>query len=331
MITLSRRSLLATTAAGAAAATVARQTSSPARADTDAPTETGLQTPFYRSRLGSADITVVSDGKIAFAPGVLWPEVPKAELEGYLSNFYQPTDSVPLHVNAMVIDLNGRRILIDAGSGQGKFQPTAGSLPENLQAAGIDPESIETVVFTHLHPDHMWGVTDANNEALLYPNAEYVAAEPERAFWGNPDLPGEMPNDFMREISQTTQAHMAIMGDRLRTAGTTAEVSPGITFVPTHGHTPGHISIMLESDGESLIVSGDVIGNSEVSFDHPEWDVGFDSDMEQGTASRLAFLDQAATDRLRVFSYHLPWPGFGRVARSGNAYRWIEEEWDWQP
>ena len=176
----------------------------------------------------------------------------------------------------------------------------------------------------------MWGITDADNEALTFPNAEYVVAEPERAFWISPELPGKMPSDFLREMTLTTQAHMASMKDRLRSAATTAEVSPGVTFMPTLGHTPGHVAIMLESDGENLIVSGDVIGNSEVSFDHPEWAVGFDSDMEQGTATRLEFLDMAATDRLRVFAYHLPWPGFGHVARSGEAYRWIQEEWDWR-
>lgn len=330
MTALSRRSVLTAGAAGLAATAVTKYIPSAALAD-EVSTEAGRQVPFYRSKLGSADITVVSDGTIAFPPSALWPEVPEDELEGYLSANYQPTDSVPLEVNAMVIDLNGRRVLIDAGAGPNySFRATKGGLPENLRAAGIDPDTIDDVIFTHLHPDHLWGVTDGENEALHFPNAEYVMAESEHAFWGDPDLPGQMPTERLQKVAQTTLAHLASVGDQMRTANATAEVNPGITFVPTPGHTPGHVSILLESDGESLIVSGDVVGNSVVSFEHPEWAVGFDADMEKGAASRLSFLDQAATDRLRVFAYHLPWPGFGRVARSGNAYRWIKEEWDWR-
>jgi glyoxylase-like metal-dependent hydrolase (beta-lactamase superfamily II) len=329
MPSLTRRSLLTATAAGAAAA-FAKFPSSVARADTAASLEIGRQVPFYRTSLGAADITIVSDGTLEFPVDFMAPEVPEDELEDFLASLHQPTDTTTLQVNAMVIDLNGRRVLIDAGDG-GKFQPTAGSLPDNLQAAGIDPATITTVVFTHLHPDHLWGVTDADNEALIFPNAEYVAAEPELTFWDDPDLPGRMPEDSLWPwLAQTTLEHLASIEDRLRTVEATADMSPGITFVPTHGHTPGHVAIMVESDGESLISTGDVIAHPLVNLEQPQWGLGSDWDVEQGTASRLALLDQAATDRARVFGFHLPWPGFGYVARHRDAYRWIKEDWDWQ-
>jgi glyoxylase-like metal-dependent hydrolase (beta-lactamase superfamily II) len=323
---LTRRSLLTASAAGAATA-FAKFPSSMARADAPASLEMGRQVPFYRTSLGAADITIVSDGTLEFPVDFVAPEVPEDELEDFLANLHQPTDTTTIQVNAMVIDLNGRRVLIDAGDG-GKFQ--AGSLPDNLQAAGIDPATIDTVVFTHLHPDHLWGVTDADNEALIFPNAEYVAAEPERAFWGDPDLPGRMPDEFWRSVAQTTLEHLASIEDRLRSVEATAEVSPGITFVPTHGHTPGHVAIMMESDGKSLLSTGDVIAHPLLNLEQPQWELGSDWDMEQGTASRLALLDQAASDRLRVFGFHMPWPGFGYVARHHDAYRWIKEDWDWQ-
>jgi glyoxylase-like metal-dependent hydrolase (beta-lactamase superfamily II) len=326
MSTLTRRSVLTASAAGAAAA-FAKFPPSVARADTAASLEIGRQVPFYRTTLGAADITIVSDGTLEFPVDFVAPEVPEDELEDFLANLHQSTDTTTIQVNAMVIDLNGRRVLIDAGDG-GKFQ--AGSLPDNLQAAGIDPATIDTVVFTHLHPDHLWGVTDADNEALIFPNAEYVAAEPEHAFWDDPDLPGRMPDEFMRSLAQTTLEHLASIEDRLRTVGATAEVSPGITFVPTHGHTPGHVAIMMESDGENLLSTGDVIAHPLVNLEQPQWGLGSDWDMEQGTASRLALLDHAASDRLRVFGFHMPWPGFGYVARHHDAYRWIKEDWDWQ-
>jgi glyoxylase-like metal-dependent hydrolase (beta-lactamase superfamily II) len=325
---LTRRSLIATSTAGAAGAVLPNYALSDARADALAAAEVGRHVPFYRSKLGSADLTIVSDGTIGFPPGTLWPEAPEDELEAFLADFYQPTDRTPLQLNAMVADLNGRRVLIDCGDGR-KFQPTAGRLPENLEAAGIDPATIETVIVTHLHPDHLWGVTDADNEALTFPNAEYVVSAPELAFWHDPDLPGRMPDDLLRGIATTNLGHLARIQDRLRTIPASGEAIPGITFLPAHGHTPGHVCLMLESDGDALLSIADLVGDPLVGFERPRWGVGFDWDVEQGTASRLAFLDLAATDGLRVFGFHLPWPGFGHVAREGDAYRWIQEKWVW--
>lgn len=326
MTLFNRRSLMTASAAGVASATVPMHARSEARDDAQASSEVQHR-PFHRSKLGSADLTIVSDGKIAFEPTMFWPEVPEERLQGFLSDLYLPTDELVLQVNAMVIDLNGRRVLIDAGNGDGKFQPTAGGLAENLQSAGIDPATIDTVIFTHLHPDHLWGVTDAENDTLVFPEAEYVAVEAEYAFWSDPELADRVPDEWRRQIARTTLAHLTRIEDRLRTVATSAEAVPGITFVPTHGHTVGHASIMLENEGESLISAGDVITNPVVSFERPEWGMAFDTDMEQGTATRLDFLDMAAADRLRVFAYHLPWPGFGHVARAREAYRWIPEQW----
>ncbi len=328
MVSLTRRTMMSTSLAGVAGTLLAKAPRA-ARADVGGAPAQRHPCPFYRSKLGSAALTIVSDGTLAFPTHDLWPEVPESERESFLSELYQPSDETPLQVNAMVIDLNGRRVLIDAGNGASKFQPTVGALSENLQAAGIDPASIDTVVFTHLHPDHLWGVTDADNETLTFPNAEYVVSEPELAFWGDPDLPGQMPDGFMRTLTEATLAHLAKIRERLRTVAPTAEARPGVTFVPTHGHTPGHVSIMLESDGETLFSAGDVIPNAFVSLEQPDWEFGFDANPEQGIASRRSFLDQASADRLRVFGYHLPWPGFGHVARHGGAYRWIKEEWSW--
>jgi glyoxylase-like metal-dependent hydrolase (beta-lactamase superfamily II) len=328
MTALTRRHLIAASTAGAAGALVSKLAPSAAHASDQAPGEVRHHVPFYRTALGSADITVVSDGTITWAPTDLFSQVPEEELEAFLAAYHQATDILRLQLNAMVVDLNGRRVLIDAGCA-GKWQPTGGGLPQNLQAAGIDPATIDTVVFTHLHPDHLWGITDAENAALIFPNADYVVAEPELAYWNDPNLPGRMPSDMLRQLAETNLAHLAHIADRLRPVDAAAEAVPGIRFVPTHGHTPGHVSVMLESDGETLLSTGDLFGDALIGFERPHWDVAIDWDSEQGTASRLAFLDRAASDRERVFGFHLPWPGFGHVARDGAAYRWIQEDWIW--
>jgi hypothetical protein len=181
---LSRRSFLATGAGGGLVAATGGAHSVLAEPATSAPIPAaqGANVPFYRARLGSADLTIVSDGTIGFPPTTLLPDVPEDELEGFLVAHHQPTDRVPLQLNAMVVDLNGRRVVVDTGCG-GKFDPTAGRLPDHMEAAGLDPATVDAAIVTHLHPDHLWGATDAENEAPAFANAEIVVPEAELHFW----------------------------------------------------------------------------------------------------------------------------------------------------
>jgi len=132
-------------------------------------------------------------------------------------------------------------------------------------------------------------------------------------------------------VAEGTFAHLRLLEDQLRPVPASGEAVPGIRFIPTPGHTPGHAAIAIESEGESLLSTGDLVGDPIFSFERPDWHFGFDWDPEEGVVSRRAFLDRAADDRTRVFGFHLPWPGFGNVAQSGEAYRWIPEKWAWEP
>jgi glyoxylase-like metal-dependent hydrolase (beta-lactamase superfamily II) len=100
-------------------------------------------------------------------------------------------------------------------------------------------------------------------------------------------------------------------------------VAPGLTFVTSPGHTPGHMAVMVESGKERLLVGGDVLSNTAVSFARPEWRVGSDFDRDQGVQTRRRMLDQLASDRIPLIGFHLTWPGQGMVERSGTAYRFI--------
>src|ERR1700738_2114337 len=108
-----------------------------------------------------------------------------------------------------------------------------------------------------------------------------------------------------------------------------SEVVPGVTTFDTAGHTPGHISVHISSGSEEMLLTGDVVVNSAVSFLHPEWPFGFDMDVPLATKSRMAFLDRAAADKTLVGSYHLPFPGFGHIVREGSSYRWLPADWQW--
>jgi glyoxylase-like metal-dependent hydrolase (beta-lactamase superfamily II) len=101
------------------------------------------------------------------------------------------------------------------------------------------------------------------------------------------------------------------------------EIAPGVTLIDTAGHTPGHVSVLLNSGGNQLLIGGDVLNQSVVSFAKPDWRWGADMDPELAIAARKRTLDMLATDRISLLGYHLPWPGLGRVERKDTAFRFI--------
>lgn len=283
------------------------------------------QPGFYRFKLGTIEITAISDGTLAFPAETLWRD--RAEdARGLLSSTFQRPSPVGLEINTILVNTGDKLVLIDAGCGVDKFQKTTGRLLGNLAAAGYAPGDIDTILFTHFHFDHLWGISDHENASLLFPSAEFIATEAEFAFWSAPDLADKLPPEQQPRV---TQANLKLAAPRLRLIKAVAEVVPGVTTFGTPGHTPGHIAVNISSGSKELLLTGDVVVNSAVSLLHLEWPFGFDIDVPLATKSRTAFLDRAATDKTLVGSYHLPFPGFGHVVRDGSAYRWLPADWQW--
>src|ERR1700726_2526399 len=324
MLMLDRRMLLRAGSAATGAAALAATTTVPALAHAPQAGKRA-QPSFYRFKLGTIEITVISDGTLAFPAETLWGDRAK-DARGLLTSTFQPSSPVGLQINTILVNTGDKLVLIDAGCGVDKFQKTAGGLLGNLAAAGYAPADIDMVLFTHCHFDHLWGISDGKNASLLFPSAEFVASETEVAFWSAPELPGKVsPN----QQPLVTQANLRLARPRLRLIKAGAEVAPGVTTFDTAGHTPGHISVHISSGSEEMLLAGDVVFDPEVSFLHPEWPFGFDLDVPLATKARLAFLDRAAADRTLVSSYHLPFPGFGHVVRERSAYRWLPADWRW--
>jgi glyoxylase-like metal-dependent hydrolase (beta-lactamase superfamily II) len=261
---------------------------------------------FYRFSLGQFQLTVVSDGTIAFPAEALRPEAPKAERDAVLASDFQPTDKSTLQVNVLAVNSGDRLVLIDAGS-RGKMQPTAGRLLQNLAAAEIKPEQIDTILITHAPPDHLWGVADDGDTERTFPNAEYVISESELNFWMQPQHPMENPAGWGGLYRQNMKT-LAAIKDRIRTVKPDGEVVPGISAIATSGHTPGHTSVQIASGSNQLLCTADVVGNRAVAFQHPDWRGGFDLDLDQGAKTRRAFLDRCASEKVLVSTYHLPFP-----------------------
>src|ERR1700716_2057954 len=322
MLMLARRMLLR--AGSAAAATAALAPTAPALAHAPQAGKRA-QPSFYRFKLGTIEITVISDGTLAFPAETLWLD--RAEdARGLLTSTFQSPSPVGLEINTILVNTGDKLVLIDAGCGADKFQKTNGRSLGNVAAAGYAPGDIDTLLFTHFHFDHLWGISDHDNASLLFPSAEFVASETEVAFWSAPEWANKVSPALKPLV---TQANLKLASPRLRLIKAAAEVVPGVTTFDTAGHTPGHMSVHISSGSEEMLLTGDVVVETAISFLHPEWAFGFDLDVPLATKARMAFLDRAAADKTLVGSYHLPFPGFGHVVREESGYRWLPADWQW--
>src|SRR6201981_2875495 len=205
---LDRRMLLGAGAAAVGAAALAPTAPALARAP-----QAGMraQPSFYRFKLGTIEITVVSDGTLAFPAATAWGERAEDARSLLTSTFHTSRPEV-VQINATLVNTGDKLVLIDAGCGVDKFQNTTGRLLGNLAAAGYAPGDIRPTLFTHLHFDHLWGISDHENASLLFPSAEFVATETEFAFWSAPDLADKLPPEQQPRV---TQANLKLATPRL--------------------------------------------------------------------------------------------------------------------
>ena len=285
------------------------------------PFAAGAAIPPFRGRLGALEVMVVSDGTLNVPISFTYPSTPAGEVSRLFAAHGMPPEGLPPQTNVTLVKTGNDLVLIDAGSGP-KFQPTAGKLSENLEAAGINPESITRVVFTHGHADHLWGAIDDFDDGERFPKASYVISSIEWDFWTHPETPGRAP-DWMKGMAIGSARILRKLEKKIERRKEGDMVAPGLTYYATPGHTPGHMSVLLESGNQRLLVGGDVVNNNAASFARPDWPMGSDLDRDQGIATRRRLLDALAAERIPLIGFHLSWPGHGRVERSGSAYRFV--------
>ena len=278
--------------------------------------------PAQALQIGEAVLTTVSDGNLVLPLSFSYPDVPEDELIALLEAHGQPTDSLMPDCNVPILKTADRLIMFDVGSGP-NFMPTAGSLLDNMGDAGFDPADVTDVVFTHAHPDHLWGLIDDFDE-IVFPNASFHMGSAEWDFWRDPGTVDAMP-EARKSFAVGAQNRLSYLEDMITLFEPGAEVLPGVEAVDTAGHTPGHMSFMLHGGSEPVLIAGDAILHFAVSFEHPSWPSGSDQDPEMGIATRKKLLDRLATDKAKLTAYHLPTPGEGRVEREGAAYRFVAE------
>jgi glyoxylase-like metal-dependent hydrolase (beta-lactamase superfamily II) len=286
---------------------------------------------FYHMMLGDAEVTLVADGGFvaddanAFFKGDSGDAVNNALAERHL----KPT-KLQMFIHTLLVKKGGKTTLIDAGTG-GRFGPTAGFLFDRLAAIGTPAEAIDAVVLTHAHGDHYGGLLDANGKSR-FANAELIVSEAEYDFWTkSPDLSksGMPAEGHAAAIKQQQDLFAALQFTRVAVAGD-KQLRPGITAVPTPGHTPGHLSILVDGGGnDQLFYNADLIHHVAIMLPHPEYKVAFDTDQQAAAETRKKVFARLAADKVLVSGTHVPFPGFGYVEKAGEGYEWRPAMWQW--
>lgn len=264
----------------------------------------------HGTALGNFKITALSDGYFDLPMSFFLGYEPESGKAG--------PETMHVDVNAFLIETPDRKLLVDTGCGD-KLGPTVNRLLESLRAAGTAPGEIDTVLCTHIHPDHTNGLIDEVGLAR-FPNAEVVVQRDELAFWLNGENRASAPDD-MKVYFDMAQAAFAPYKDRLRTFGGAEVVARGISSIPLYGHTAGHSGYVVDAGGnQQMLIWGDCVHAIDLQTASPDITFAADADKQVALETRRRLFDQVSSDNMMVTGMHVTFPGFGHITKSGSKY-----------
>ena len=265
----------------------------------------------FRFRIGTLEAAALKDGDIdaandgkTFAVGQ-----PTEQVAALLAAAGQPTDTLHLSIQPLLVRSGTRILLFDTGAADASFA-RAGRLPASLRAAGVEPAQVTDVFLSHRHPDHAGGLLTRDG-ALAFPNATVHLSAPEWA--------------ALKRDSDAA-ALVAAITPKVAPFEPGAAIVPGVvTAVAVDGHTPGHSAYEIGTGDERLLYIGDTAHHFVISVQRPEWTVQYDENAALAQARRRALLQRAADENLRVYAVHFPFPGLGRINTKGESFVWVPE------
>jgi glyoxylase-like metal-dependent hydrolase (beta-lactamase superfamily II) len=318
---LSRRRFLASGAAAVAGASILTGSDIPG-AEAKAPLLKTQAPYFYRFGLGSAQVSVVSDGPLPLGdPGGAFLGATKEEIAKMLSDNYLPTDNLVLEQNAPVINIGGKLVLFDTGMGiQKTFGPTTGRLIKSLGEAGIRPNQIDALIITHAHIDHIGGMVDARGRKL-FAKAQVYMPQADFDFWTDEKKLSD-PSDTIKLFVKVARDNLLPYREQIKFVKYGEEVIPGVQAIAAPGHTVGHTVYMITSDGKSMCFIGDLAHHQVILVERPKLEFAYDTDPKLAVQSRIKVLDMLAARKIPLMAYHFPWPGLGYVSKQGEGFHY---------
>ncbi|MBZ9840750.1 MBL fold metallo-hydrolase [Mesorhizobium sp. CA5] len=316
MFNMTRRMVLGSAAAAAAFGIAGKLEFAPA-AYAETPVEPLVG--FYKYKVGSLEVTAIYDGiwRKPHDPAFI-KDVSVDDTKAALAKAGLTTEFMPIPLTVVVLKMNGRTIMMDAGSGVGQWQANATHLPANMKAAGIDYKAIDTIMISHFHPDHVWGLMEKGTNDPVFPNAELIVNATEYNWWIDPSRLAKLPEGRKPAGKRIAENFPKWKNWKLVDDGT--EVVPGIRLMAAPGHTPGHSVYHVDGGSEQFLVSADTMYVPALLAPHPEWQGAYDQDGPMAIATRHKIIDQVIADNIRICGSHFPFPGTGSFVKDGNAY-----------
>jgi glyoxylase-like metal-dependent hydrolase (beta-lactamase superfamily II) len=276
-------------------------------------------------KIGNVTVTRIVEVEMSGGTRFILPDALRdavLPIEWLRPHFADEDGNLVMSIHALVIEEGERRIIVDTCLGNDKVREIpvwhmrTGPFLDDLEAAGFPRDSIDTVLCTHLHVDHVgWNTMLVDGSwQPTFPNAKYLFGREEWQYWqdvGSKDQMGVAIDDSVRPIVEAGLHELVEVNERL---------SESITLEPTRGHTPGHVSVRIRSAGEEALITGDFI-HHPCQLARPHWCSSADHDRDQGLETRRRMFEELADRPVLVIGTHFATPTAGRIRRDGDCYR----------
>src|SRR5438445_2606109 len=286
---------------------------------------------FYRLKVGDLEVTALFDGTAAFDPH--WLNGTKATMDGVVEALHEDPRLLDVADTGFLVNTGKQLILVDAGAGTWWGGGAFGRLAGSLRSAGYTPEEVDIVLVTHLHSDHVGGLTTQDGKRV-FPNADVYVAKAESDFWLSPEIAAKAPKDA-QPFFQSAQGIAApyIKTGKWHTFSGSEPIVDSMQIVPLHGHTPGHTGYEFSSKGQKILFWGDIVHAQRVQLRHPEVMAIFDIDQTAAAATRNQLLARLARENVLIATPRASlFPALGRLRKDGNGYSWVPvvftDRWD---
>jgi glyoxylase-like metal-dependent hydrolase (beta-lactamase superfamily II) len=276
---------------------------------------------FYRMKVGDLEVTALFDGAGAFDPH--WLVGKKVTMDRIEKALREDPHLLDVADSGFLVNTGKQLILVDAGAGGWWGGEAFGRLAGSLRSAGYTPDEVDVVLVTHLHSDHVGGLTTQDGKRV-FPNADVYVAKAESDFWLSPEIAARAPKDA-QPFFQSAGAIAApyIKAGKWHTFSGNEAIVDGVQPVPLPGHTPGHTGYEFSSKGQKILFWGDIVHAQRVQLQHPEVTAVFDIDPTAAAATRRQLLPRLVREDVLIATPHTSFfPPLGRLRKEGTGYIW---------